>query len=212
LGGKLYFYRVKYDGPDWNGNREGVRPLMNEVLRAGVVKKVSGFNNTVSLKDLPKHSGEFLPQMLYMTGTGPIKATDDEVKNLRDYLHAGGMLFADVSGGDFHDHFVSFMRRVFPDQNLAEIEFDNEIYRGAGMPYAILHGCPIYRRHRGAGPAMGIWIGPRLAVFYSRGDLGAGWGAAGIFTSRRRSVEQAFRMGVNLTAYSLLYYKYQGDG
>ena len=210
LGGKLYFYRVKFNGPNWNANSVGVRPLMQEVLKSGVVKEVSGFNNVVTLKDLPKHSGEYLPALLYMTGTGAIKASDHEVENLRDYLQKGGMLFADMSGGTFHEHFVAFMRRVLPAK-LTVIEYDHEIYRGRNMPYAMVRGCPVYRKHRGTGPALGIWIGPRISVFYSRGDIGAAWASAGLFRRRRRSVEQAFRMGVDIVAYSLLYYKYAGS-
>jgi len=208
LGGTLYFYRIKFNGPNWNANRAGVAPLMREVKDAGVVKKISGYNNAVSLKDLPKHSGKYLPALIYMTGTGPINATDEEVKNLRDYLMAGGMLFADVSGGDFYDHFRKFMRRVLPGVQPSVIEYDHEIYRGSVMPYAMIRGCPIYRAHKGAGPALGYWIGPKIAVFLSRGDLGSAWGAAGLFKSRKRNVEQAFRMGVNIVAYSLLYFKY----
>ena len=207
VGGTLYFYRVKFGGPDWDANSEGVKPLMNEVLKAGVVKKVAGYNNVVTLAELPKHSGQYFPAMLYMTGTGGISASDQEVSNLRDYLMNGGMLFADVSGGSFHENFTQFIRRVLPNQKISVIEFDNEIYRGANMPYALLHGCPIYRKHPGAGPAMGIWIGQRLSVFYSRGDLGAGWASAGIFQTRRRDVEQAYRMGINIITYSLFYYK-----
>jgi hypothetical protein len=208
LGGKLYFYRVKFNGPNWKANSGGVRPLMQEVLRAGVVKKVSGFNNVVTLKELPRHSGEYFPALLYMTGTGHIKASDEEVSNLRAYLLGGGMLFADVSGGDFHRHFEAFMRRVLPDRKLTVIEFDNEIYRGRRMPYAMVRGCPLYRKHRGSGPALGIWTGPRISVFYSRGDLGSAWASVGLFRRRRPNVEQAFRMGVNIIAYSLLYYRH----
>ena len=207
LGGTLYFYRIKFDGPGWNANRTGVRPLMREVLSSGVVRKVSGFNNVVSLKDLPKHSGDYMPALIYMTGVGHIKASNQEIQNVRDYLNNGGMLFADVSGGSFHQHFVKFMRRVFPHKRLTPIEYDHEIYRGGAVPYALVRGCPVYRRHKGAGPAMGLWVGDRISVFYSRGDLGAGWGAAGLFRSRKRNVEQAFRMGVNIVSYSLMYYK-----
>jgi len=208
LGGTLYFYRIKFDGPNWNANHAGVGPLMNEVKDAGVVKKISGQHNPVSLKDLPKHSGKFLPAVIYMTGTGHIKANDEEVKNLRDYLHAGGMVFADVSGGDFYDHFVGFMKRVLPNVPKNVIEYDHEIYRGSVMPYAMIRGCPIYRAHQKSGPAEGWWIGPKIAVFLSRGDIGSAWGAAGLFKSRKRNVEEAFRMGVNIIAYGLLYFKY----
>jgi len=140
LGGKLYFYRVKFKGPGWDANRDGVRPLMNEVLAAGVVKKVAGYNNVVTLNELAKHTGEFLPNMLYMTGTGGIEASDEEVGNLRTYLTSGGMLFADVSGGSFHESFTRFMQRVLPGESLRPIEFDHEIYRGRGVPYAMVHG------------------------------------------------------------------------
>jgi hypothetical protein len=211
LGGKLYFYRVKFSGPGWEANSNGVRPLMNEVKDSGVVKKVAGYNNVVTLEDLPRHSGEYFPSMLYMTGTGNIEASEQEVKNLRDYLAGGGMLFADVSGGSFHEHFVNFMRRVLPGNKPTVIEYDHEIFRGGYVPYAMIRGCPIYRKHLGAGPSLGWWIGPRISVFYSRGDLGAAWGAAGLFKARKRNVEQAFRMGVNIISYSLLYYKYTGE-
>ena len=208
VGGTLHFYRIKFDGPEWAANSEGVRPLMQEVLKAGVVKTVSGYNNNVSLTELPKHVGKYFPALLYMTGTGAINANDQEVSNLRNYLLGGGMLFADVSGGTFHESFVQFMRRVMPEGKLQPIEFDHEIYRGASMPYAMLHGCPIYRKYEsGGGTALGLWVGPRVSVFYSRGDLGAGWASAGIFQTRRRDVEQAYRMGINIITYSLIYYK-----
>jgi hypothetical protein len=102
------------------------------------------------------------------------------------------------------------MGRVQPGRKLSVIEFDHEIYRGRTMPYAMVRGCPVYRNHRGAGPALGVWTGPRISVFYSRGDLGSGWGAGGLFSRRRRNVEQAYRMGVNIIAYSLIYYKVTG--
>ncbi|MFW6279605.1 MAG: DUF4159 domain-containing protein [Planctomycetota bacterium] len=211
LGGTLHFYRLKFNGPGWDSNMRGIRALMQEVLRAGVVEEVSGFNNVVTLEELPRHSDEYMPAMLYMTGTGGIKASKQEIENLRDYLEKGGMLLADISGGNFHKQFVNFIKKVLPDKPLQVIEYDHEIYRGKRMPYAMTRGCPMYRNHRGSGPAMGIWIGRRLAVFYSRGNLSAAWESAGAYGTRKRNVEQGFRMGVNAIAYSLLYYKHNAD-
>lgn len=207
LGGTLYFRRIRFDGPGWNDNAAGVRPLMDEVLKAGVVRKVSGANEAIGLGDLPRHKEQYFPALLYITGTGQITVSDEDASHLRDYLLGGGMVFADLSGGAFHQHFVAFMQRVMPEHALTPIEYDHEIYRGRTMPYAMTRGCPIYRRHEGAGPAMGLWVGNRLSVFYSRGDLAAGWQAAGLVRARRHDVEQAFRMGVNVVAYSLLYMK-----
>lgn len=208
LGGKLHFYRLEFNGPGWDSNMAGVKALMEEVLRADVVQKVAGFNNVVTLKDLPRHSEEYLPAMVYMTGTGKINASKNEIKNLRNYLHSGGMLMADISGGNFHRHFVNFIKKVLPDQRMRPIEYDHEVFRGGRMPYALVRGCPIYRNHRGAGPAMGVWLDGKLVVFYSRGNIGAAWESAAAYGSRKRKVEQAFRMGVNVIAYSLLYFKH----
>lgn len=209
VGGKLYFYRLRHKGRDWNGNKGGVAPLMNYVRRAGVVKEISTFNNAITMKDLPKHSGKYLPNLIYLTGTDQVRSSKEDRDNLRQYLMAGGMLFVDNSGGNFDHHFRRFIQQVFPEDEyrLSPIENDHEIYRGQSMPYAMTGGCPVYRRHRGAGAAQGIFIGNRLSVFYSTGDLGAAWVAGGGSEHNARAVEQAYRMGVNIITYSLIYYK-----
>ncbi|MFP4028075.1 MAG: DUF4159 domain-containing protein [Candidatus Brocadiia bacterium] len=204
IGGKYYFYRVKYRGGNWDANRRGIPALMRHFTKV-VNVKTNKFDQPIKLSNLPKHSGKYKPVLLYMTGNGRIGVSQQEIKNLRNYLENGGFLFADSSGGNFYDHFFGLMRRVFPGKSFRTIAYDHIIFRGAYMPYSLPQGCPIYREHRGAGPAKGLFMNDRLAVFYSGGDLGAAWATVGWGRNAIRTVELAFRMGCNIISYAFIY-------
>jgi hypothetical protein len=145
-----------------------------------------------------------------MTGNESIGTSGREEENLRKYLESGGFLFADCSGGNFHSNFKNLMHKVLPGRRFRRISFDHTIFRGDYMPWLMRKGCPIYRQHAGAGAAEGIFIDGRLAVFYSGGDLGAAWASVGWSKAKREHVELAFRMGVNIIAYAMIYGGKQG--
>jgi len=204
IGGKYYMFRIKYKRGNWDANRRGIPALMAEFTKA-VNVKTNKTDQAVTLRALPKHREEYFPVLLYITGNGQIRASKREVENLRDYLRAGGFLFADCSGGDFYHHFFALMKRAFPNKRFRTIAHDHTIFRGDYMPWLMRHGCPVYRRHYGAGDARGLFIDGRLAVFYSGGDLGAAWASVGWAKAKRKHVELAFRMGVNIISYAMIY-------
>lgn len=205
IGGNYYFFRVKYRGGNWDANRKGIPALMKEVTKA-ISVKTNPKDQYVTLRGLPRHSGEFFPVLLYITGNGNISVSDREVQNLRKYLESGGFLFADCSGGSFWGSFRQLMQnKVFPGKRFRRISYDHTIFRGDYMPWLMRRGCPVYRQHDGAGDARGIFLGSRLAVFYSGGDLGAAWASVGWSKAKRKHVELAFRMGVNIIAYAMIY-------
>jgi len=205
VGGKLWLYRVKYDCDGWNANPKALPILLQEVASALKVK-VAGQQETIALSDLPNHRNEYMPAMLFMTGTGRIETSHTDRENLRDYLMGGGMLVADSSGGDFELQFVEFMSRVLPGLKARNIELDHEVFRGSSkirMPYKMPSGCPIYREH-GSPRAKGIFAPDgRLMVFISPGDMGDAWATVEL-GKKRDAVELAFHMGTNLVAYSLM--------
>jgi hypothetical protein len=201
--GKLYLYRIKYDGGSWDANSQALPALLKEVQKATNVE-VSGRQEVVTLKDLPKHAGKFWPRMLFITGTGGIKASEADRKALRDYLVNGGLLVADSSGGSFERGIIQLMREVLPDHPIRPIELDHDVYRSPLMPYQMPSGCPIYRDH-GSRQARGVFDKDgRLMVFISPGDLGSAWATVELGKSRR-AVELAFQMGTNLVSYGLLH-------
>ena len=66
------------------------------------------------------------------------------------------------------------------------------------MPYRMAQGCPVTEGFGTAGPAQGLFLGDRLAVFVSRGNLMGAWAQP-----RTGDNEDAYQMGVNLIAYGL---------
>ncbi len=205
VGGKLWLYRVKYDCDGWDANVKALPVLLQEVKTALKVE-VAGDQEIIKLGDLPKHRGDFMPAMLFMTGTGQIVTSVSDRASLRDYLLGGGMLVADSSGGDFELQFVAFMAQVLPNMRPRNIELDHEVFRGSGripMPYKMPNGCPIYREH-GSPRAKGIFAPDgRLMVFISPGDMGDAWATVEL-GKKRDAVELAFHMGTNLVAYSMM--------
>ena len=203
VGGKLWLYRLKYPGGDWSANPRALPALLREVHLVTNIP-VSNKQETLTLSDLPHHRGPYMPSMLFMTGTGHLQASPAECANLRSYLLGGGMLVADSSGGDFERRFDQFMSLVLPGRRLRPIEHDHEVYRGRHMPYKLPRGCPIYREH-GSADARGIFAEDgRLMVFFSPGDLGSAWAVVDL-GRKRGAVEQAFQIGTNLVAYSLMH-------
>jgi hypothetical protein len=202
VGAKLWLYRVKYSGGDWDANPKALPALLREVKLALKLKEVGG-EEVVRLSDLPKHRNEFMPSMLFITGTGAINASDSDRAALKEYLMGGGFLVADSSGGNFEQGFSRLMAQVLPGKSFRAIEFDHDVYRGRWMPYKLENGCPIYRDH-GSGQAKGIFDGDgRMMVFFSPGDLGSAWAVVDL-GRKRGAVESAFQMGTNLVTYSLM--------
>jgi len=202
IGAKLWLYRVKYTGGDWDANPKALPVLLREVKLALNLKDV-GAEEVVKLSDLPDHRGDFMPSMLFMTGTGGIESTEAERKALRDYLLGGGFIVGDSSGGNFESQFKRFIMAVLPGKTFRSIEFDHEVYRGRYMPYKMAAGCPIYRDH-GSSEAKAIFDEDRrMMVFFSPGDMGSAWAVVDL-GRKRGDVEASFQMGTNLVTYSLM--------
>ena len=138
---------------------------------------------------------------LHMTGHGNVKLTDAEVVRLRDYLLRGGFLHADDNYG-LDESFRREMKRVFPDRPLVDVPLAHSIYH---LVYDFPKGLPKIHEHDGK-PArgFGIFIGDRLAVYYSySSDLGNGWEDPVTYHDPVALHEAALRMGVNLFVYAV---------
>jgi hypothetical protein len=139
--------------------------------------------------------------VIYMTGHGNVRLSDEEVARLRQYLGAGGFLHADDNYG-MDESFRREMRRVFPNNNLVELPFDHPIYR-AWFTFPL--GLPKIHEHEGK-PAqgLGIFLEGRLAVFYSyESDLGDGWEDQHVHSDPETKRLEALRMGTNIVVYAV---------
>ena len=194
---KLTIARLQYDGGgDWYANPSSI-PNLAKAINERTSLKVEPTEARVSLKDDRLWDHPFL----HMTGHGDVKLSDAEVLKLREYLNRGGFLHADDNYG-LNESFRKEIARVFPDRPLVDVPLTHPIYH---IVYDFPSGLPKIHEHDGK-PArgFGIFIGNRLAVFYSyESDLGNGWEDPGTYNDPASLHEAALRMGVNLFVYAV---------
>ena len=193
----LTIARLQYDGGgDWYANPSSI-PNLLKAINERTSLKVDPTESRVSLKDDRLWDHPFL----HATGHGEIKFSDTEIVKLREYLNRGGFLHVDDNYG-LNDSFRREIARVFPDRPLVDVPLTHPIYH---IVYDFPAGLPKVHEHDGK-PArgFGIFIGNRLAVFYSyESDLGNGWEDPGTYNDPPALHEAALRMGVNLFVYAV---------
>lgn len=141
---------------------------------------------------------------VYMTGHGRFLFSDDEARNLRNYLISGGFLHIDDNYG--LDKYVRpEMKKVFPELDFVELPFDHPIYH---TQYDFPKGLPKIHEHDNKPPqGFGlVWEG-RVVCFYSyECDLGDGWEDQSVHNNPEELRQQALKMGTNIFIYALQRY------
>jgi len=195
---ELTIARLQYDGGgDWYANASSL-PNLLAAVRERTTLRPARAEARVRLDDARLWDYPYL----HMTGHGEVKFSPAEVARLREYLLRGGFLHADDNYG-MDASFRREIARVFPDRPLVEVPRTHPIYH---VVYDFPRGLPKIHEHDGK-PARGygIFVGDRLAVFYSvECDLGNGWENVGTYPGDPPALhEQALRMGVNLFVYAV---------
>ncbi len=140
---------------------------------------------------------------VHMTGHGNVVFNDQEAKNLRMYLLAGGFLHIDDNYG--MDPYVRVaMKEVFPDLDFVELPFDHPIYH---QKYEFPQGLPKIHEHDGKpSQGFGLIYEGRLICFYSyETDLGDGWEDESVHHDPPEKRLQALQMGANLIQYVFIH-------
>ena len=194
---RLTVARLQYDGGgDWYANPSSL-PNLLAAIRERTAFPVERTEARVTLMDERLWDYPFL----HMTGHGNVKWSDGEVLRLREYLLRGGFLHADDNYG-LDESFRRELKRVFPDRELVDVPLSHPVYHAV---YDLPRGLPKIHEHDGK-PArgFGIFIGDRLAVYYSySSDLGNGWEDAETYRDSPALHEAALRMGINLFVYAV---------
>jgi hypothetical protein len=194
---RMTIARLQYDGGgDWYANPSSLPNLLAAIReRTSLEVERSEARVTLSSPDLWDYP------FLHLTGHGNIRLSDQEIERLRDYLSRGGFLHADDNYG-LDESFRREIRRVFPDRPLVDVPLSHPVYN---IVYSFPHGLPKVHEHDGKPPrGYGIFIGERLAVFYSHeSDLGNGWEDETVHNDPADVREAAIRMGINLFTYAV---------
>lgn len=193
---KFTIARVKYSGGgDWYANRTAI-PNWLKGLRERVGIDTAEDQVVVRLTD----RSLFKYPIIFMTGHGNIRLSDEEVRALRFYLTHGGFLFADDTYG-MDKSFRREIKKVFPDKELVPVPDDHPIYHC----FYDLPGLPKIHEHDGD-PAQGfaIYHDGRMVVFYTfSSDISDGLEDPDVHHDPPEVREQAMRMAINIAVYVL---------
>lgn len=187
---------LKYNGGgDWYSNPTAL-PNLIEFSNENSKTKISKDPNSVAVGN----TDLFTYPIIFMTGHGNIFFSDDEAKNLRNYLISGG--FIHISDNYGLDKFIRReMKKVFPKLDFQEIPDDHAIYN---QTFKFKDGLPKIHEHNKKPPqGFGIFYEGRLICFYDyESDLSDGWEDAPIHNNPEEVRLKALKMGANIIEYA----------
>ena len=190
--------KLKYNGGgDWYADRTALPNLIafcNSNLKTNFYPEESIVE--VGSKEL------FNYPFVYMTGHGNVIFSDQDVKNLRQYLANGGFLHIDDNYG--LDKFIRpQMKKVFPELSFVELPANHTIYN---QKFKFPGGLPKIHEHdnkRPQGFAL-IYKGRVICYYTFECDLGNGWEDFGTYPEDSQETRgKALKMGANLVQYAL---------
>ena len=142
-----------------------------------------------------------------MTGHREFHWNPDEAARLQRYLKAGGLLFADACCGrmSFDMAFRRELGKVFPGQKLERLPLDHPLYH---CHYDVERVEYTPRGREDFGPfdtpeLEAITRDGRVAVVYSKFDLGNGWEQFPHAYSYGLKDEAALKIGTNMIVYAI---------
>ena len=189
--------RLKYGGGgDWyNGPTE--IPNLLAFLRTETPIRTASEEARVEVAD----EDLFAYPVLYMTGHGNVRFSDEEILRLRTYLERGGFLFAN----DDYGMDLSFRReigRLFPDKELVGLPRNHGIFQ---TPFSFPGGLPKIHEHDGKAPqAFALFHAGRMVLFYNyESDIGDGWDDPDVHGDPPGKRLEALRMGANVVVWAL---------
>jgi len=190
--------KLKYSGGgDWYADRTALPNLIafcNSNLKTNFYAEESIVD--VGSKEL------FNYPFVYMTGHGNVIFSDQDIKNLRQYLISGGFLHIDDNYG--LDKFIRpQMKKVFPELSFVELPSNHGIYN---QKFKFPGGLPKIHEHdnkRPQGYAL-IYKGRVVCYYTFECDLGNGWEDFGTYPEDTQETRtKALKMGANLVQYAL---------
>jgi len=189
---------IQYNGGgDWYANPTALPNLIkfcNDNINTTINKKPKVISpSSVDLFDYP---------FVHMTGHGNVYFTDDDAKNLRDYLLSGGFLHIDDNYG-MDQYLRKELIKVFPDKKLEEISKNHPLFN---KPFPFPTGLPkIHEHNRNRPQAFAIYVEERIVLLYTyESDLGDGWENSEIHNDPQEIRLKALQMGANIINYAFL--------
>jgi hypothetical protein len=194
----LKIAKLKYNGGgDWYANKTSL-PNLIAFCNKNLNMQIAPEEDIVEVGSADLFNYPFV----HLTGHGNIIFSDQEVKNLRKYLLAGGFLHVDDNYG-LDKFFRREIKKVFPELNWVELPFNHPIYQ---KPFQFTNGLPKVHEHDNKpSQGFGLIYEGRLLCFYTfECDLGNGWEDPEVHNDPEPVRQKALQMGANIVSYAFL--------
>ncbi|UCC44448.1 MAG: DUF4159 domain-containing protein [Candidatus Zixiibacteriota bacterium] len=191
--------RLHYSGGgDWYWGSSAIPNFLK------YVRDETGFPvDTIERQTTIMEADLFKYPFLFATGHGVMEFSAEEKERLRTYLQGGGFLFVNDSYG-MADSFLGEMRSLFPEREVVELPFDHDIYH---CFHDFPTGPPKIHEHDGDPPrGYALILNGRVVLYFLvESDIGDGWEDQQVHNDPPQKRLEAFRMGLNVLTYALLY-------
>lgn len=194
----LKIAKLKYNGGgDWYANKTSL-PNLIAFCNKNLNMQIAPEEDIVEVGSAELFNYPFV----HLTGHGNIVFSEQEAKNLRNYLLAGGFLHADDNYG-LDKFFRREMKKVFPELSFVELPFNHPIYQ---KPFSFSNGLPKVHEHDNKpSQGFGLIYEGRLLCFYTyECDLGNGWEDREVHNDPEPVRQKALQMGANILSYAFL--------
>lgn len=187
---------------DWNRHRHDVHNLTDFISGMPKWPKLVTWQ-VVEMDKAVKGGGVadlLQAPVLFLSGREQPELADPEVDLLREYVNAGGFIFAvaNCNGAGFDDGFRELIRRMYPngEAELKKLTPEHPIFRSE------------YLLSEAQIELWGVDFGCRTAIVYSPEDIACGWNKWCVSDPPNRKAElkgfisKSTRVGVNVLAYA----------
>lgn len=147
--------------------------------------------------------------IMYFTGQEGFELTPLERAQIRSFVLHGGYVFGNASSGKkaFAESFKrEFQEKIFPDRPWFRLPPEHPLFHSHFQLSKLRHkeGTKYFTRFP---EIYGMNVGCRTAIIFTPWDVACGWDGHTHDFGKRIDIEDARRLGVNLLAYCLAYYR-----
>ena len=187
---------LKYNGGgDWYANPTSLPNLIefcNKNLKTTIAKEpVTVEAGSSEIFNYP---------FVHMTGHGNVIFSNEDIKNLRNYLLGGGFLHIDDNYG-MDKYIRREFKKLFPEYELIELPFNHPVFH---QKYIFKNGLPKIHEHDNKQPQVfGIFHENRMICLYTyECDLGDGWEDREVHNDSEAIRLKALKMGANIIQFA----------
>ena len=187
---------LKYKGGgDWYSNPTAL-PNLIAFCNQNINTKINTKPQTVEVGSTDIFQFPFL----HMTGHGNVFFSEDDAKNLRNYLLSGGFLHIDDNYG-MQPYIIKELKKVFPNKEMIELPSSHPIFN---IVYSFPQGLPKIHEHDGLRPqAFGLFDENRMVLLFTfESDLGDGWEDPEVHNDPEDVRQKALKMGANIMKFA----------